>query len=97
MDRALGLHRTFDFDFDFNARCAEGGVCGLKINWDKIFQMGICTLSIFSRLDGTPLEKERELISLDGLISCDGRVNCELNKKMSEGRSILYDLRNLWL
>ena len=79
-----------------NAVSEEGAAYGLEINWDKTFQMGICTPSTINRPDGSALEKKRELIYLGGLITCDGRVNRELNRRLGEGRSILNELRKLW-
>ena len=58
--------------------------------------MSVCTASSVLRPDGTALDRKREVVYLGGLITCDGRVSRELNRRVSEGRSILIKLRQLW-
>ena len=78
-----------------DAVAAEGATYGLEINWDKTFQMSICTGSAVHRPDGTELERKREIVYLGGLITSDGRVSRELSRRVGEGRSILNKLRQL--
>ena len=73
-----------------NAVSSEGAAYGLEINWDKTFQMSVCTGSIVHRPDGTDLERKREVVYLGGLITCNGRVSRVLSRRVSEGRSMLH-------
>ena len=50
--------------------------------------MNVCAASDIFRPDGTILTKKREIIYLGGLVTCDGRVAGELNRRLSEGKAL---------
>ena len=79
-----------------NAVVSEGAKYGLELNWEKTFQMAVCTPSIVSRPDGGVIEKKRDIVYLGGLISCDGRCARELSRRIGEGHSIFKVLSKLW-
>ena len=58
--------------------------------------MDVCAASDIFRPDNTALEKKRELIYLGGLVTCDGRVSAELNRRLSEGKALFRILNELW-
>ena len=66
----------------------EGVKYGLELNWSKTFQMNVCTNVGFYCPDGATFVVKRNVMYLSGLVSCDGRSEGALNRKLNEGRAI---------
>ena len=79
-----------------NAVASEGAKYGLELNWDKTFQMNVNTDAIIYRPDGSNLQQKESVIYLGGLISNDTCVSSELNRRLSEGRSLFNVLTRFW-
>ena len=79
-----------------NAVITEGAKYGLELNWSKTFQMNVGTNIKVYRPGGAQLEIKRSLMYLGGLVSCDGRCEGALNRKLSEGRSIFRSVCRIW-
>ena len=48
------------------------------------------------RPDGAALEKKRSIIYLGGIISCDGKCDAEVRRRVSEGKAAFKMLARLW-
>ena len=79
-----------------DAVVAEGAKYGLELNWEKTFQMNVNTDENVYRPNGSALQQKDSLIYLGGLISSDSSVSRELNRRLSEGRSLFNVLKRFW-
>ena len=79
-----------------NEVVAEGAKYGLELNWDKTYQMQVCTATSISRPDGQQIMSKREVIYLGSIITCDGSCEREVSRRIGEGRSVFKILSKLW-
>ena len=68
----------------------------MELNWDKTVQMQILTSSSVTRPTGEPIKIVSQVIYLGGLITNDGRVGHELNRRLGEGNAIFQELCKVW-
>ena len=75
---------------------SEGAKYGLELNWDKTFQVNVNTDESIYRPGGTQLQQKDSVVYLGGLISNHACVSSELNRRLSEGRSVFNVLKRFW-
>ena len=75
---------------------AVGGDYGLKINWKKVEVFGVrCNPEIFTT-DGLPVEQKELITYLGALISADGFIQSEINRRIGMAGADFRILSVVW-
>ena len=80
------------------ARAVEraGAEYGMSLHWGKVQAMPVCSHKVLLKNDGTPMDQCDAMIYLGGLVSCDGRVDSELSRRIGMACSEFRKLRLVW-
>ena len=69
----------------------------MELNWSKTVQLRISTNELVCRPGGgEPIACAREAVYLGGMLTCDGKAQRELNRRLGEGRYAFKQLHRLW-
>ena len=79
-----------------NAVVAEGAKYGLELHWGKTYQMQVCTAASICKPNGEMIVSKREVVYLGSIISCDGKSEREVSRRICEGRNVFKVLSKLW-
>ena len=95
-DTLLVSHHCSNLQRMLAAIVEEGRKYGLELNWEKTVQIQISTDRAITSPSGEHIKAVRDAIYLGGLISCDGKVATELNRRLGEANRIFKQLHRIW-
>ena len=75
---------------------AKGSQYELTFNWKKLEQLNVKCDDIVTQADGEPITSKQSMLYLGSLLSCDGRIEAELGRRLGACKSAFETPRRVW-
>ena len=79
-----------------NIFSSVGREYGLQLNWDKLDLLAINETTPIMKPDGTEIPAKSTMIDLGSLLSSDGHIDAEINRRMGMAREEFDLLQQVW-
>ena len=73
-----------------------GAAYGMSLHWGKTQMMSIGTETPVLRPDGSPFDKKANMQYLGGQVSCDGRPDSEISRKVGLATADFKKMQRFW-
>ena len=75
-------------------RC--GSEYGLQVHWGKVHLLSICCDQAIRTPTGTTLQPETSMLYLGSMLHSDGRLGCEISRKIGAATASFNALKTIW-
>ena len=75
---------------------SAGQAYGLSFNWKKLEALAVSTDPQITKPDGSMVARKDGMVYLGALLSSDGRIGSELNRRIGQAKGSFETLRRVW-